>query len=118
MAIQDDLTQTLVTACIDSDMDQSGQYNDQEIQVLCELRLKNIPGIVVNTTLLNDEITKLVKPINMESILSFVQHLYRKDLSNDQRIFLFDKAKMIVGTATKPLATLPTTETSSSSQQQ
>jgi hypothetical protein len=93
-------------------MDQSGQYNDQEIQILCELRLKNIPGILVNTTLLNEEIKKLAKPINMESILSFVQHLYRTDMSNEQRIFRFDEAKMIVGAATKPLAT-PTNNASS-----
>jgi predicted metal-dependent phosphoesterase TrpH len=100
-------------------MDQSGQYNDQEIQILCELRLKNIPGIVVNTTLLNDEIKKLAKPINMESILSFVQHLYRTDLSNEQRIFRFDEAKMIVGgTATKPIEAIPITQTPSSLQKQ
>lgn len=118
IAIQDDLTQTLVTACIDSDMDQSGQYNDQEIQILCELRLKNIPGIIVNTKLLNDEIKRLAKPINMESILSFAQHLYRTDLSNEQRIFRFDETKMVVGAATKPVTTLPSTTTLSSVQQQ
>lgn len=95
-------------------MDQSGQYNDQEIQILCELRLKNIPGIVVNTALLNDEIKKLAKPINMESILSFVQHLYRTDLTDEQRIFRFDEAKMIVGTGIKPVEAVPTTQTPSS----
>jgi hypothetical protein len=99
-------------------MDQSGQYNDQEIQVLCELRLKNIPGILVNTSLLNDEIRKLAKPINMESILSLVQHLYRTDLSNEQRIFRFDEAKMIIASGTKPLEALPATQTSSSLQKQ
>ena len=118
MAIQDDLTQTLVTACIDSDMDQSGQYNDQEIQVLCELRLKNIPGIIVNSTLLNEEIKKLAKPINMESILSFVHHLHRTDLSEEQRIFSFDETKMIVGAAAKPATALPLTEVTSPTQHQ
>ena len=94
-------------------MDQSGQYNEQEIQILCELRLKNIPGIIVNTTLLSNEIKNLAKPINMESILSFVQHLYRTDLSDEQRIFRFDETKVIVGASTKPLATLPTVVISS-----
>lgn len=84
-------------------MDQSGQYNDQEIQILCELRLKNIPGILVNTTLLNDEIQKLAKPIDMESILVFVKHLDRTDLTDEQRIFRFDETKLIVGdNGTKP----------------
>ena len=92
-------------------MDQSGQYSDQEIQVLCELRLKNMPGIIVNTTLLNDEIKKLAKPINMESILSFVHHLHLTDLSNEQRIFRFDETKMIVGAASKPMSALPVTPT-------
>lgn len=114
-AIQDDLTQTLVTACIDSDMDQSGQYNDQEIQVLCELRLKNIPGIIVNTTLLNDEIKKLAKPINMESILSFVQHLHRTDLSIEQRIFRFDETKVIASPS--PIISLPAVSSSTLPQQ-
>lgn len=99
-------------------MDQSGQYSDQEIQVLCELRLKNIPGILVNTTLLNDEIKKLAKPINMESILSFVHHLYRTDLSHEQRIFRFDETKMIGGAASKPITALPVTATIAPVQQQ
>jgi hypothetical protein len=99
-------------------MDQSGQYSDHEIQILCELRLKNIPGIVVNTALLNDEIKRLAKPINMESILSFVQHLHRADLSDDQRIFRYDESKMVVGAASKPITALPVTPAISSVQQQ
>jgi hypothetical protein len=96
IAVQDDLTQTLVTACIDSDFDQSGHYSDQEIQIL-ELRLQSIPGIIVNTAVLEQEIQKIdpqKRPI--ESILSLVQHLHRTDLSNEQRIFQFDETNIIV----------------------
>jgi hypothetical protein len=90
-------------------MDQSGQYSDQEIQVLCELRLQSIPGIIVNSALLQNEIQRLPRPINMESILSFVQHLHRTDLPNEQRIFRFDETKMVGVAPTS--ATVPTTTT-------
>jgi hypothetical protein len=102
IAAQDDLTQILVTACIDSDMDQSGHYSDPEIQIL-ELRLQSIPGIIVNTTLFQEEIQKLndhqqqQRPI--ESILSLIQYLHRTDIPNEQKIFQFDETNVVT---TKP----------------
>jgi hypothetical protein len=85
------LTQTLVTACIDSDMDQSGQFSDQEIQIL-ELRMQSIPGVIVNHALLKETVQKSDRQI--ESILALVHHLNQIDLPNEQRIFQFDETKL------------------------
>jgi hypothetical protein len=89
--VKDDVVQTLVTACIDSDFDQSGTFSDQEIQIL-ELRMQNIPGVVVNHALLKDCVQKSDR--QLESILALVKHINRTDLPAEQRIFQFDETKM------------------------
>jgi hypothetical protein len=100
VAVKDDVVQTLVTACIDSDFDQSGTFSDQEVQIL-DLRMQSIPGVIVNHTLLKESIQKSDR--QLESILALVRHVYRTDLPNEQRIFQFDETKI-----TTPLSTTST----------
>jgi hypothetical protein len=91
--MMDDLTQTLVTACIDSDFDQSGSFSDQEIQIL-EMRMQSIPGVIVNHELLKETVQKSDR--QLESILVLVKQLHEsKDLPNEQRIFQFDESKLL-----------------------
>jgi hypothetical protein len=89
--VKDDVVQTLVTACIDSDFDQSGMFSDQEIQIL-ELRMQSIPGVIVNHALLKETVQKSDR--QLESILSLVKHINRTDLPAEQRIFQFDETKI------------------------
>jgi hypothetical protein len=70
-----DLSQTLITALIDSDFDQSGTYSDQEIKIL-EMRMKSMPGVVVNHE------------------LALTSHLDRSDLPDNERIFRFDESQL------------------------
>jgi hypothetical protein len=86
-----DLSQTLITALIDSDFDQSGTYSDQEIKIL-EMRMKSMPGIVVNHELLTK--TLVGSDRQLESILALTSHLDRTDLPDNERIFRFDASQL------------------------
>lgn len=97
--MKDDVVQTLVTACIDSDFDQSGTFSDQEIQIL-DLRMQNIPGVIVNHALLKESVQKSDR--QLESILALVKHINRTDLPKEQRIFQFDESKL-TNPSTSPL---------------
>jgi hypothetical protein len=55
--VKADTEASFLRAVLDSDWDQSNEFSDQEIQML-EFRLKNIPGVTVNNTLLATRIKK------------------------------------------------------------
>lgn len=107
VAVKDDVVQTLVTACIDSDFDQSGSFSDQEVQIL-DLRMQSIPGVIVNHELLKESVQNSDR--QLESVLALVKHLYRTDLPNEQRIFQFDETK--ISKPQLPSAPLASTEPS------
>lgn len=105
--MRDDVVQTLVTACIDSDFDQSGTFSDQEIQIL-ELRMQSIPGVIVNHALLKENVQKSDR--QLESILELVKHMHRMDLPSEQRIFQFDETKILTPSSTSLLNAAPTSK--------
>jgi predicted nuclease of predicted toxin-antitoxin system len=88
LAVRANLAQTLVTACIDSDFDSSGNFSDEEIKIL-ELRMKNVPGVKVNHELLVQ--TVHASDRKLESVLALLSQLNRTDLDDSQRIFQFDE---------------------------
>lgn len=82
------MTQTILSAVIESDYDSSGTFSDQEIKIL-ELRMRNVPGVKVNHQLLVQTIHNSDRKLS--SALDLVKHLDRGDLADDHRIFQFDE---------------------------
>lgn len=86
-----ELSQILISAIIESDVDSSGHFSDDEIDILA-MRVSNVPGVKVNTELLEQMAKKSDRKLG--SILSFLDHLDRKDLADDERIFQLDEENL------------------------
>jgi hypothetical protein len=76
---------------IESDFDSSGQFSDQEIQIV-ELRMKNLPGVTVNHDLLTQSLRASDRQLS--SVLKLVDQLEESGLSDEQRIFKFDESHL------------------------
>lgn len=87
-AVKQDLCQTVVSAIIESDFDSSGSFSDQEIKIL-ELRMKSVPGLLVNHKLLVQ--TVHASDRKLSTVLKLMDHLDRDDLTDEQRIFKFSE---------------------------
>ena len=83
-----DLTQTVVSAVIESDYDSSNKFSDQEIEILIT-RVSLVRGVKVNTTLLRQELSD-VSNRTLTNILGYLDQLDRTDLPPDKVIFDFD----------------------------
>jgi hypothetical protein len=81
-----------VTAVLDSDWDQSNEFSDQEIQML-EFRLKNIPGVTVNNSLLSTRIKQTDR--TLASVLSLLSELNDDDLPDEERVFVVHEEDVI-----------------------
>jgi hypothetical protein len=90
VAVKANLAQTLVTALIESDVDSSGHFSDQEIQIV-ELRLKNVPGVTVNHELMTQSLQTSDRELS--SVLKLAGQLEESGLSDEQRIFKFDESR-------------------------
>jgi hypothetical protein len=91
VAIKNELTQTLMTACIESDADLSGHFSDEEIMFLW-IRVKNVPGIVVNQALLMKSVQDSDR--TLASVLKLLDHLDGDTLTDQGRVFQFDQAHL------------------------
>jgi hypothetical protein len=89
--VRAELTQTLVTACIDSDFDMSGHFSDQEIKML-ELRMKNVPGVHVNHELLVKKVEESDR--GLATVLELLQQLEVDDVPEEERIFRLDEKEI------------------------
>ena len=89
--VKADLTQTVVSAIVESDFDSSATFSDQEIQIL-ELRIKNVPGVNVRHDLLVQAAGGSNRSIS--NVLKLLNDLDRDDLSDEERIFKFDEAHL------------------------
>lgn len=56
------------------------------------MRMKNMPGILVNHELLVQTVTTSDR--QLESILFLTSHIDRVDLEDNERIFRFDESKL------------------------
>ena len=84
LVVEADTMQILVQAIVSSDFDSNATFSDQEIQIL-EVRLANIPGVVVNKPALKKAVKESDRTV--ESVVSFVKHMFRDDLPPEERIF-------------------------------
>lgn len=84
MCVKADTMQTLVQAILSSDFDSSAQFSAQEVQIL-NVRLRNIPGIRVNSKALQKAVQSSQR--TLEDVLSLVEHMDRDDLPEEERIF-------------------------------
>jgi hypothetical protein len=91
VAVKADLSQTLLTAVIESDCDSSGHFSDSEIEVLT-MRLSNVVGVKVNVDLLEKSAKESERTLSV--ILGYLDQLDRDDIPHDQRIFQFDETNL------------------------
>ena len=82
--------QTVLTSLIACDEDSSGFYSDRDIQLL-ELRLRHLPGIKVNQSLLLEKVR--ASDCSLQTILQYVQHCGQDNLDPTKRVFMFDEEK-------------------------
>lgn len=87
IAVRAEMLQILLTAIVESDVDASGTFTDQEIKVL-QMRLSNLPGISTNSERLLQRLTAGSRALS--SVLTLVADIDRDDVPLDQRVFYID----------------------------
>lgn len=90
--VKADTEQTFLKAVLDSDWDNSNEFDDAEIDML-EVRLQAIPGCTVNAKILRSKIHATDRTLG--AVMGLLKELDDEYMPDDERIFVIDETHVL-----------------------